>query len=93
MIRPKKEKEDLLLSITKICETLIDQTHRKAQETLESKKTKPRETFHSKSPIQVKGDWILGLTALEVYSFIFDKKEANNKFKFYKLPDEKSGGV
>ena len=36
-IRPKNETEDLLLSITKICETLIEQTHRKAEETLEFK--------------------------------------------------------
>ena len=29
MIRPKNETENLLLSITKNCETLIKQTHRK----------------------------------------------------------------
>ena len=27
MIRPKNQTEDLLFSITKNCETLIDQTH------------------------------------------------------------------
>ena len=43
MIRPKDQTEDLLLSITKNCETLIDQTHRKAEETLEFKMTKPKE--------------------------------------------------
>ena len=37
MIRPKNETENLLLSITKNCETLIKQTHRKAEETLEFK--------------------------------------------------------
>ena len=31
MIRPKNETEDLLLSITKNCETLIEQTHKKAE--------------------------------------------------------------
>ena len=46
MIRPKNQTEDLLLSITKNCETLIEQTHRKAEETLEFKMIKPRETFH-----------------------------------------------
>ena len=51
MICPKNETEDLLLSITKNCETLIEQTHRKAEETLEFKMTKPRETFHFKPPI------------------------------------------
>ena len=93
MIRPKNEIEDLLLSITKNCETLIDQTHRKAEETLEFKMIKPRETFHFKPPIQVKGDWMIGLTDLEVYNSIFNITEQNNKFELYKFPDEKSGGI
>ena len=33
MIRLGNETEDLLLSTTKNCETLIKQTHRKAEET------------------------------------------------------------
>ena len=93
MIRPKNETEDLLLSFTKNCETLIEQTHRKAEETLEFKMTKPRETFHFKPPIQVKGDWMIGLTDLEVYNSIFNITEENNRLQLYKVPDEKSGGV
>ena len=61
MIRPKTQTEDLLLSITKNCETLIEQTHTKLQEALEFKKIKPGETFFFKPPIQVKGDWMIGL--------------------------------
>ena len=45
MIKPKNEKEDLLLSITKNCEMLVDQTHRKPEQTLEFKMLKPKETF------------------------------------------------
>ena len=93
MIRPKNQIEDLLLSITKNCETLIEQTHRKPEETLEFKMTKPREIFHFKPPIQIKGDWMLGLTDPEVYNSIFNITEENNKFKLYKFPDEKAGGV
>ena len=93
MIKPKNETEDLLLSIAKNCETLIKQTHRKAEETLEFKMVKPRETFHFKPPIQVKDDWMLGLTDLEVYNSIFNITEENNKFQLYKFPDEKAGGV
>ena len=93
MIRPKTQTEDLLLSITKNCETLIEQTHRKAEETLEFKMIKPRETFHFRPPIQVKGDWKLGLVDLEIYNSIFNITEENNKFELYKFPDEKSGGV
>ena len=93
MIRPKTQTEDLLLSITKNCEMLIEQTHTKPQETLEFKMTKPKETFHFKPPIQVKGDWMIGLTDLEVYNSIFNITEENNKFELYKFPDEKAGGV
>ena len=93
MIRPKNQTEELILSITKNCETLIEQTHTKAQETLEFKMTKPRKTFHFNPPIQVKGDWMLGLTDLEVYNSIFIITEENNKFELYKFPDEKSGGI
>ena len=93
MIRPKNETEDLLLSKTKNCETLIKQTHRKAEETLEFKMIKPRETFHFKPPIQVKGDWMIGLVDLEVYNSIFNITEENNRLQLYKFPDEKAGGV
>ena len=41
MIQPQIETECLLPSITKNCETLINQTHTKAEETLQLKMTKP----------------------------------------------------
>ena len=93
MIRPKNETEDLLLSITKNCETLIKQTQRKPQETLEVKMTKPRETFHFNPPIQTEKDWMIGLVDLEVYNSIFDITEENNKSELYKFPDKKAGGI
>ena len=93
MIQPKNQTEDLLLSITKNCETLIEQTHRKPEETLEFKMIKPRETFHFKPPIQISGNWMIGLVDLEVYNSIFNITEENNKFELYKFPDEKAGGI
>ena len=51
MIRPRNETGDLLLSITKNCETLSEQTHRNTEETLEFKMIKPRETFYFKPSI------------------------------------------
>ena len=93
MIRPKNETEDLLLSIIKNCETLIQQTHRKAEETLEFKMNKSRETFHFRPSIQIQGSWMLGLVDLEVYNSIFNITEENNKFELYKFPDEKAGGI
>ena len=93
MIQPKNETQDLLLSISKNCETLIDQTHRKAEETLEFKMVKPKETLHFYPPIQIQGSWMLGLVDLEVYNSIFNITEENNKFELYKFPDEKAGGI
>ena len=91
MIRPKNQTEDLLLSITKNCETLIEQTHRKPEETLEFKMIKPKEMFHFKPPIQVKGDWMIGLVDLEVYNSIFNITEENNKFQIYRNSSNKFG--
>ena len=82
MIQPKNEIEDILLSITKNCEKLVDQTHRKPEETLEFKMLKPRETFHFNPPIHSKGDWMLGLIDLEVYNSIFNITK-QNKFELY----------
>ena len=83
MIRPKTETEGLLLSITKNCQTLVQQTHRKPEETLDFKMRKPRETIYFNPPIHTKGDWMSGLIDLEVYNSIFNITEENNKFKLY----------
>ena len=83
VIRPRNKTKDLLLSITKNCELLIKQTHRKAEETLEFKITQPRETFRFNPPIPIEGSWMLELTSLELYNSVFNITEANNKFKLY----------
>ena len=46
MNRPKNETEDLLLSLTKNCETLIEQTHTKAEQVLEFSMTKRFFSIH-----------------------------------------------
>ena len=79
--------------MTKKCEKLIEQTHRKSEETLEFKMTKPRETFHLKPSISLECSWMIGLTDLEVYNSIFNITEQNNKFKVFKYPDSKTGGI
>ena len=93
MIQPKNQTEDLLLSFTKNCETLIDQTHRKAEETLEFKMTESRKTFPFKPPNSIEGSWMIGLTDLEVYNSIFNITEENKKFELYKFPEDKIGGI
>ena len=92
MVRPN-ETQDLLLSITKICETLLHQIHTRPKETLVYKMIKPRETFHFNPLIQVEVDWMLGLKHLKVHNSIFNKTEENNKFELYKTPDEKAGRI
>ena len=82
MIQPKHETEDLLLSITKNCETLFEQTHRKARERLEFKLTKPGKIFSFKPPISIEEFWILGLTSPEVENSTFNITEENNIFEF-----------
>ena len=82
MVRPRKKTDDLLLSITTNCEMLFKHTHRKAEETLEVKLTKPRKTFHFNPPILIEGSWMLGLTSLEVYNSIFNITQ-NIKFELY----------
>ena len=85
MIQPKNETEDIILSNTKNCETLIKQTHTRPEETLDFKMTKSREIFPSNSRIHKSRDWMLGLTSLEVYNSISKLTEENNKLKLYKL--------
>ena len=91
MITPKNKTEDLLLSITKNCETLIEQIHKKPEEVLEFKMTKSREMFHFTPPMEIKEDWMLGLTDLEVYNSIFNITEENNKFELYRDTSDKFG--
>ena len=93
MIQPKNETEDLLLSITKICEALFEQTLGKPEETLELKLNKPREKLQFNPPISIEGSWMIGLANLQVYTSFFKVTEEIRNFTLYKIPDSKSGGV
>ena len=80
MVQPKSSAEDLLLSITKNCETLLKQIRREAEETLEFGITKPKETFSFKPPVSIEGSWMMGLICLEVYNPILNIIYQNYKF-------------
>ena len=86
MIQRETKTDDSLLSITKNCEKLNKQNHRKAEVILEFKMIKLRETFHFNPPVEVEVDWMIGLTDLEVYNSIFSITGENNKFEFYTDP-------
>ena len=75
----------MLLSITKNCETLIEQTHTRAGETLEFKLIKPREIFSFRTPSNLGLDskWMIVLTTLEVYLSVFITTKDSNNFEFY----------
>ena len=93
MIRPKIETEDLLLSITENCQTLIEQTHTRSEETLEYKLTKSRETFSFKPLLSVEGSWMIGLTSLEVYNSFFKIPEETNRFRVCHFPQSINGWI
>ena len=81
MIQPEIKKEDSLHSITQNCETLIKQTHRNPDETLEYKFSQPRETLLLNPLISFEGSWMTGLMNRDGYSPIFNITEGNNKFE------------
>ena len=83
MIRPKKDTEDLILSLTKNCETSIRQTHAKPEGTLEFKLIKHRGTFHFQTLISKEGSRMIDSAELGVYNPICIKTEENIKFELY----------
>ena len=50
---------------------------------MEFKLSKCIETFSFKPPISSEGSWLVGLTSLEVYNYIFIITEGNNKLELY----------
>ena len=86
-------KQDFLLSITKNCETVTNQTITKAQGHWNLKWFNQKKTFHFNPPISIEGSWMVGLTDLEVYKSVFNITEEKIKFDFYKFPEDKIGGV
>ena len=84
-IQPKYESEYLPLSFNKNCETLIKQTNRKAEETLDFKISNSKEFFSFTPPLILSHDssWMIRLPSLELYNSIFDLTEENNKFELY----------
>ena len=60
MIQPKNETENFLLSITKNCETLVEQTHRKPEETPNSKCSNQEKHFilNHRFTLEEAGCWV-----------------------------------
>ena len=73
MVTTKNETENLILSITRNCERLIEQSHTNLQETLEFKFTQPMETVSFRPSVTLGLDCnrMIGITSLKVYIFLF----------------------
>ena len=81
MTRARNETE--ILSLTKKCETPIEQTQTKPQEILEFKLIKLSEIFHFNTPSSIEGSWMIGFLSLEIYKSIFNMTEHTNKFELF----------
>ena len=64
---------------------------KKAEETVEFKLTKPRETFSFKPSISIEGSSMIELTSLEAYNFIFNLTEESSKIELYTVSELKIG--
>ena len=70
MIKHKNETKKLLLTLTKDCETLINQIHTKAEETFEYKMIQSEQKFDFKPPIPTEVSWMIGITDLSAFLFL-----------------------
>ena len=73
---------ELLLLIKKHTDTLIENTKKKAQETLEFKMTKQKQTFSFNPPINLlqEGRWLLGVSSFECTNSVFNITNENKSF-------------
>ena len=74
MFRLENETRDLLLSITKNCETFTKQTQTTPRETFEVQLFQPQQFFCFSPPINIgpESNWLVGLPSLEVYNAFLD---------------------
>ena len=73
---------ELLLSIKKHTDTLIEQTKTKPQESLEFKLNKQRKTFSFNPPINLAEEdkWLLAVSSFECTNSVFNITDDNNSF-------------
>ena len=73
---------ELLLLIKKHTDTLIEQTKTRAQETLEFKMNKQRQTFLFNPPINLveEDKWLLAVSSFECTNSVFNITDDNNSF-------------
>ena len=73
--------KELLLSIKKHTDTLIEQTKTKPQETQEYKVNKQTQTFSFNPPIKlIENKWLLAVSSFECTNTVFNITDENNSF-------------
>ena len=75
-------KNQLILSIKKQTDTLIEQTKTKSRETLEIEMNEQFVTFSFNPPLKLveEGKWLLGVTSFETNNSFFNITDKNNSF-------------
>ena len=75
-------KNDLLLSIRKHTNALIEQTKNNPQETLDFKMNKQMQTFSFSPPMNIKADgkWLLAVSSFECTNSVSNITIENNSF-------------
>ena len=71
----------VLLTIAKANQEIVENTHFKPQETLESKMTKQKESYSFDVSLHLDEKWTMGVTSLEVYNTVYNVTEKNNKLE------------
>ena len=73
---------ELLLLLKKHTDTLIEQTKRKPQETLEFKMNKQMQTFSFNPPLNLveEGKWMMAVSLFDCTNYVFIITEDNNSF-------------
>ena len=77
-------KNEILLLIKKLTDTLIQETKTRPQGKHEFKTIRSKRTFSFNPPINLveKGKWLLGVTSLECTNSVFNITNGNNSFSF-----------
>ena len=78
------QKELLLLHVLKSNLEIVENTHSKAQETLEFKMNTPIKDFQFDEPLILSDSWMMGVTNLEVYNTVYNIDQTNNTFRLEK---------
>ena len=82
-ISANDQKELLLLDILKSNLEIVENTHSKAQETLEFKMNTPTKDFQFDEPLILSQSWMMGVTNLEVYDTVYNIDRHINSFNIF----------